>query len=216
MRMCKIKWAEPFLEEHQDYALNDPGQYQGKWCELLQTEEIHLELGMGKGDYLLRMAEMYPECGWIGVEKDRNAAAVAARKAVDAGLDKYPNTRMIVGNAEEIGNWFAEKEVDEIHLNFSDPWPKKYTHKRRLSNERFLQLYDRILKDSGQIIMKTDNQDLFESSILYFTEFGFRITEFSVDFRRKEHPEDAITEYEQRFMDIGQPIYRVIVVKSEK
>ena len=64
--------------------------------------------------------------------------------------------------------------------------------------------------------MKTDNQDLFESSILYFTEFGFRITEFSVDFRRKEHPEDAITEYEQRFMDIGQPIYRVIVVKSEK
>ena len=106
--------------------------------------------------------------------------------------------------------------MDVIHLNFSDPWPKKYTHKRRLSNERFLQLYDRILKDSGQIIMKTDNQDLFESSILYFTEFGFKITEFSVDFRRKEHPEDAITEYEQRFMDIGQPIYRVIVVKSEK
>lgn len=216
MRMRKKKWAEPFLEEHQDYALNDPGQYQGKWCELLHTEEIHLELGMGKGDYLLRMAEMYPEFGWIGVEKDRNAAAVAARKAVDAGLDKFPNTRMIVGNAEEIGNWFAEKEVDVIHLNFSDPWPKKYTHKRRLSNERFLQLYDRILKDSGQIIMKTDNQDLFESSILYFTEFGFKITEFSVDFRRKEHPEDAITEYEQRFMDIGQPIYRVIVVKSEK
>ena len=105
--------------------------------------------------------------------------------------------------------WFATGEVDVIHLNFSDPWPKKGNHKRRLSSTKFLEMYRDILTEDGYIRMKTDNKDLFEDSVLYFLQNDFTLTEFSVDFRRVEHAEDVITEYETRFMELGQPIYQL-------
>ncbi|MBQ6451344.1 MAG: tRNA (guanosine(46)-N7)-methyltransferase TrmB [Solobacterium sp.] len=211
MRMRKKKWAEPYLEEHSDYALKDPAVYAGRWRELLQGGVLHAELGFGKGDYLLHMAKMYPEESWVGIERDVSAAAVAVRKAVEEGLENYSNTRMIVGNAEYMEDWFAEGEIDVIHLNFSDPWPKKYTHKRRLSSTRFLGMYRKLLSPQGKIIMKTDNKDLFEDSVKYFLDNDFRLLDISVDFRRNPHPEDAVTEYEQRFMDQDIPINRIIV-----
>lgn len=211
MRMRKKKWAEPYLEEHRDLALADPQEYKGTWHEFLQCETLHVELGMGKGDYLIEMAHMYPEEGWVGVEKDRSAAATALRKAVEEEQADWHNKRMIPGNAEDLENWFAEGEIDVLHLNFSDPWPKKYTHKRRLSSERFLTMYKRLLSEKGILQMKTDNKDLFEDSVLYFLQNGFTAIDFSVDYRRNEHPEDAITEYERRFLDLGQPIYRITV-----
>ncbi|MBQ3272324.1 MAG: tRNA (guanosine(46)-N7)-methyltransferase TrmB [Solobacterium sp.] len=215
MRMRKKKWADPYLEEHTDYALVNPAEYAGKCKELLGCTCLHVEIGMGKGDYLNNMASMYPEDGWIGIEKEHNVAAVACRKALEAENADIHNKRMIVGPAEEMLNWFAPQEIDVIHLNFSDPWPKKYTHKRRLSSTRFLQMYRTLLNTGGSIRMKTDNKNLFEDSVLYFLENGFTLKEFSVDYRRYDHPEDAVTEYESRFMELGQPIYQLCAVPEE-
>lgn len=209
MRMRKKKWAEPYLEAHQDFIFQDPSMYKGKWKELLQKDILHVEIGMGKGGYLNQMASMYPKEGWVGIEKDISAAAVAARKAIEEENADLSNKRMIAGNAENLLNWFGKKEIDVIHLNFSDPWPKKHYHKRRLSSDKFLEMYKLLLSDTGVIRMKTDNKDLFEDSVLYFLNNGFLLSEFSVDFRRNDHSKDAITEYEQKFMEEGQPIYQL-------
>ena len=214
MRMRKKKWAEPYLEAHQEYVLPDPENYKGKWHETLQCDVLHVEIGTGKGEYLLKMSRMYPEEGWIGIEKDRSVAAVAARKAIESGTDST-HRRMIALMAENLEDWFADKEIDVLHLNFSDPWPKKKTHKKRLSSSTFLKMYAHILSDNGEIRMKTDNTALFEDSVLYFLENGFTFKEFSVDYRREEHPEDVITEYESKFMELGQPIYRLVAIKTK-
>lgn len=211
MRMRKKKWADPWLDAHQDYIYQNPVEYKGKWKQLLNRDVLHLEIGMGKGSYLAQMSEMYPEEGWIGMEKDRSAAAVAARFMVENQRD-LSNNRMIAADAEHIPEWFDAGEVDVIHLNFSDPWPKKHYHKRRLSSERFLSIYRTVLSDHGRIIMKTDNQDLFEDSVVYLQENGFIFREFSVNYRRNEHPEDAITEYESKFMAEGMLIYRFVAM----
>ncbi len=215
MRMRKKKWADPYLEAHQDYIFENPIDYKGKWKQILNCERLHLEIGMGKGSYLIQMASMYPDEGWIGMEKDRSAAAVAARAKLE-GDGNTSNNRMIAGDARNILDWFEDGEVDVIHLNFSDPWPKKKYQKRRLSSSEFLKIYRTILSEHGQILMKTDNQDLFEDSVLYFQENGFILTDFSVNYRRNEHPEDAITEYESKFMAEGMPIYRLCAVDTQK
>ena len=100
--------------------------------------------------------------------------------------------------------------MDVIHLNFSDPWPKKRYAKRRLSSATFLDQYKRILSRNGEIQMKTDNSALFEYSLIEFQNAGFKMVEVSVDYRREKHDEDAITEYEQKFISLGQPIYRCV------
>ncbi len=216
MRMRKKKWADPWIEAHSDYIFEDPSPYKGKWRELLNCQILHVEIGTGKGDYLNNMAKMYPEEGWAGIEKDRSAAAVAARKAIEDENPDLHNKRMIVGRAEEMENWFEEGEIDVIHLNFSDPWPKKHTHKRRLSSDSFLDMYDRLLAPNGRIRMKTDNAGLFEDSVRTFVSHGWQFAEFSVDYRRNEHPEDAITEYESRFLELGQPIYQLVAVRRKQ
>ena len=158
---------------------------------------------------MLEMSLMYPDAGWIGIERDHSAAAVACRKAIEerGGCE---NRRLITGNAEEMENWFSEGEIDVIHLNFSDPWPKKRAHKKRLSSPLFLTQYQTILKKDGCVQMKTDNSSLFEFSILQFQEAGWTLVDFSVDYRRMPHDEDVITEYENRFLSLGQPIYRAV------
>jgi tRNA (guanine-N7-)-methyltransferase len=215
MRMRKKKWAEGWMEEHSDYITKEPQQYKGTWKQKLNKDELHVEIGMGKGDYLRQMSKMYPDSCWVGIERDPSAAAVAARKAVEEGYD-LSNNHMICGNAEFMLDWFDEGEIDVIHLNFSDPWPKKHYHKRRLSSSKFLDIYKKLLSEDGKILMKTDNQLLFEDSVLYFLQNGFTLTGFSVNYRREEHPEDAITEYESKFMSEGLPIYRLCAVIDHK
>lgn len=209
MRMRKKKWADPYIAAHPEYILENPNEFKGKWKELYRTDELHVEIGTGKGDYLIQMSAKYPDTGWVGIEKDRSVAAVAAKKAIETANSNLTNHRMIVQDAENLENWFAPGEIDVIHLNFSDPWPKKHTHRRRLSSDRFLSMYRKLLSKNGVIRMKTDNKNLFEDSVKYFVQNGFQFSEFSVDFRRNEHPEDIITEYESRFMSLGQPIYQL-------
>lgn len=208
MRTRKLKWANPFLEEN-EVAIKEPQEYRGKWKELLQRSCLHVEIGTGKGDYWIGMSNLYPEKAWIGIEKNESVAAQAVKKS--GTLQK--NRRFIQADASNIDTWFAQGEVDVIHLNFSDPWPKNRTSKRRLSHASFLDKYKMILTKHGEIQMKTDNASLFEFSLVEFSNHGFYLEEISVDFRRETHDEDIISEYENKFMSKGNPIYRVVFKK---
>ena len=214
MRMRKKSWALPFLEEHREYVLNNPSEFKGKWRELLGISDglLHVEIGCGKGDYFLSMRELYPNDGFVAIEKDSNCAAVAAKKALNQDHDR---TVMINMDAVSIDEWFDAGEIDVIHLNFSDPWPKKNHTKRRLSHGTFLAKYASLLKEDGILAMKSDNKSLFEYSVLEFMREGWNLKEFSVDFDSVAN-KDAVTEYESRFKELGQPIYRLAVSKPLK
>ncbi len=202
--MRRLKWAPSFLKESK--MVVDASAYKGKWKATFQKDKLHIEIGTGKGDYWINMSQKYPEALWIGIEKNESVAALAVRKS---GEDS-DNRRFIYGDANLIDEWFGKGEVDVIHLNFSDPWPKNRTKKRRLSHSNFLLKYQTILHYDGEIQMKTDNASLFEYSILEFAENDFKLVDFSVDFRRELHDEDVISEYESKFMEQGNPIYRAV------
>lgn len=207
MRMRKVKWATDYLPNAK-CLVKDPQKQAGQWKQKLNANTLHIEIGCGKGNYSLDMAKMYPDCGFIAIEKNESAAGIAAKK-----YDEDPNEKnllLIQDDASNISEWFNENEVDVIHLNFSDPWPKKRYAKRRLSSATFLDQYKRILSKTGEIQMKTDNSSLFEYSLIEFQNAGFKMVEISVDYRRDKHDEDAITEYEQKFISLGQPIYRCV------
>ena len=211
MRMRKKPWAMPYIEENSNIAILDPKVNKGKWKNLLNKDEINLEIGFGKGSYINNMSKIHSNEGWIGVEKDVNAAAVGIKTCIDDGI--RDNLLMIVNDAGNIREWFEDKEVSKIYLNFSDPWPKKSHTKRRLTSETFINQYISILKDNGQIIMKTDNSSLFEFSLLTFLKFNFMLEYINVDYRR-DLQDDPITEYEQRFIDKQNPIYKFIITKQ--
>ena len=205
MRMRRIPWAA-------EYLTTSPSRIQidQSWTTIWQKQEdqkLHLEIGCGKGGYSAAMAQLYPHDLFIAVEKNESAAGLAARKFDEAHLD---NLRLIYGDGADLDLCFKSGEVDVLHLNFSDPWPKKRNAKRRLTAPSFLKQYKTLLSEEGQIIMKTDNSSLFEYSILEFLNAGFFLEDISVDFRREEHPEDPLTEYEAKFIENGQPIYRCI------
>lgn len=210
MRVRKLKWADDYLKDQQDIIQN-PAEYAGKWKELLGCDSLHVEIGSGKGDYWKAMSELYPESGWIGIEKNTSVAALALKKVEG---DPQKNRRFIVADAADIETWFNEGEVDVIHLNFSDPWPKRRNSKRRLSHSSFLDKYKRMLSEDGCIIMKTDNSSLFEFSLLELQNNHFHLEEVYLNYRQTEHSEDAITEYEGKFMSKGNPIYRAIWKKG--
>ena len=210
MRMRNKSWAKPFLNEKNEFVVANPSENQGKWNSLLNSDIIHVEIGSGKGDYFCGMSKLYADHGWVGIEKNSNVAAIAVKKALE---NPSENSLFIANDAKDINEWFKEKEVDYIHLNFSDPWPKNGNRKRRLSHQNFIDKYYQLLKENGCIVMKTDNKDLFEFSLLEFANTNFKLIEFSTDFRRNIHDEDTITEYEAKFMELNQPIYRAVFQK---
>ena len=207
MRMRKVKWAVEYLPTSR-LLVKEPSKLKGMWKAKLGKPFLHVEIGCGKGNYSIQMANLYPEEAFIAVEKNESAAGMAAQKMDD--LSEKDNLCLIHEDATDISDWFKEGEVDVIHLNFSDPWPKKRYAKRRLSSASFLEQYKKILSKDGQIQMKTDNSSLFEYSVLEFLKAGFILEDLSVDYRRETHDEDAITEYEEKFIENGQPIYRSV------
>ncbi len=211
MRMRKIPWAKDYIAEC-DKVVQKPHENQGKWREVLNRDSLRLEIGSGKGDYWIGMSKLYPETAWVGVEKDSSVAALALKKVEGTVMD---NALFINSDAQEVDLWFAKGELDAIHLNFSDPWPKKRNSKRRLSHGNFLNKYKELLNDDGEIVMKTDNRKLFEFSLVEFGKNGFELQEVWLDFRSETHDEDQITEYESKFMGLNQPIYRGIWKKEQ-
>ncbi|NLZ76331.1 MAG: tRNA (guanosine(46)-N7)-methyltransferase TrmB [Erysipelotrichia bacterium] len=206
MRMRKKPWAKDMIQQRTDCVISDPATLKGDWSSF-GYDIIVVEVGAGKGDYWIGMGNKNPEELWIAVEKNIDASAIALKKSINHTKE---NMKFIVGDVDKIDLWFEDNEVDRIHLNFSDPWPKKAHTKRRLTYDTFLNKYQKVLKKDGCIIMKTDNAKLFEYSLVTFSENKWFLKEVSVDFRRETHDEDVITEYENNFMQLDQPIYRAI------
>lgn len=211
MRLKNVKGASDIIINGK-YFINNPYELKGKWSSVFNNnnKEIHVEIGMGKGNFIIENAIKYPYINFIGIEKFDSVIVRAIQKSNDLELN---NLKIIKIDAEKIEEVF-DKEIDLIYLNFSDPWPKDRHAKRRLTSSRFLNKYDNIFKKEKHIIQKTDNIDLFNYSIDSFKEHGYDIISITNDLVN-ENIENIKTEYEERFISKGVKINRV-EVKKEK
>lgn len=212
MRLRKIKNASERLAEHPELVIPNPEQHLGKWKELFGNDnQVHLEVGMGKGQFLLKLASLNPNINYIGIELFDSVIVQAMKKALEVNL---PNILLINVDGSKLSEIFSEHEIDKIYLNFSDPWPKNRHAKRRLTSPAFLEIYHKILVKGGEIEFKTDNSHLFEYSIIGFNNNGFSFLDFSVNLHSRE---DGIitTEYEDKFRARNLPIYYVKVKVKE-
>lgn len=179
-----------------------PRDKKGKRSEVFgNTNPIYLEVGAGKGDFIIEMAKKYPEINFIALEMNTNAFVIASRKIKE---EKLENVIGLIDHAEDLRDIFDKKEIDRIFINFSTPWPKTKHHKRRLSHPRFLNIYKDIIKDSGIIEQKTDDKDFFLDSLEYYKDFPLEILE--VDYKL-DVEKSIVTEYEKKWRDRGKDIY---------
>ncbi|MBQ2947310.1 MAG: tRNA (guanosine(46)-N7)-methyltransferase TrmB [Bacilli bacterium] len=208
MRLRNVKGASAVIENC-PFIIKNYKEYKGKYKTIFNNNNpIHIEIGMGKGDFIIGMAKKYPEINFIGIEKF-DSVIVRAIEKLD---EEIPNLRLIRMDATEIEEVF-NKEVDTIYLNFSDPWPKNRHSDRRLSSLKFLKRYDNLFKGEKIIIMKTDNRKLFEFSLIEFNNYNYKFEEISLDLYKDDIKDNVQTEYERRFHELGFPIYKVIVKK---
>ena len=208
MRLRNVKNKKEIME-NSSYLVKNPCDYKGKWKELFDNNNpIYIEIGMGKGQFIINNALKYPNINFIGIEKYDSVIAKGLQKIPD-GLN---NLAMVRWDALAIEDLF-DKEIDRIYLNFSDPWPKKRHHLRRLSSRVFLEKYEKIFKNGNIIEMRTDNRDLFQYSLVSFSEFGYTLENISLDLHTDNMPE-ITTEYEDKFSKDGMPIYYVLCNKD--
>jgi len=205
MRLRKLKDASEILNNN-PLVIKNPQDYKGKWNEYFQNQNpIYLEIGMGKGKFIIENAIKNPNINFIGFEKESTVICKALRK-----VEKLANLVFVCDDAENLDNIFSIHEVSKIFLNFSDPWPKNRHEKRRLTYESKLLIYQKILDEKGSIEFKTDNRHLFEYSLQSFTNHGFHILDISLNLH--EDKENIITtEYEDKFVSLGKIIYYVEV-----
>lgn len=179
-----------------------------------KKQPVQIEIGMGKGDYIIAMAQKYPHINFIGIERYDSVLAIAASKLEDL---KIENLKLLLFDASDISTLFEKSIIDHVYLNFSDPWPKKRHAKRRLTYSSFLKQYDHILKPKGGITLKTDNIGLAEFSIASFANHGYYFKDVSLNLHQNEllNQNNIMTEYERKFSSMGYPIYRIEVYKYE-
>ena len=203
MRLRNVKNKEEILSSS-THLIRDPFHYCGRWHELFQNDHpIYIEIGMGKGKFMIDNALMYPDINFIGIEKYDSVLA----KAVQKLPYDIPNLYFIRGDALEIDQMFLN-EIQLIYLNFSDPWPKNRHSMRRLSSSLFLDKYDKIFYQDKTIEMRTDNASLYAYSIVSFSTYGYTLLEASLDFHQDYMPL-VTTEYEDKFSSNDCPIYYV-------
>lgn len=209
MRLRNVKNKEIILK-NSSFLISNPDQYCGKWEKVFDNSNpIEIEVGMGKGNFIIQKALENPNINFIGIEKHDSVIA----RAVEKIPKDLSNLKIIMIDAINIDTTFY-KEISKMYLNFSDPWPKKRHANRRLTSKVFLSKYDNIFNDSKLICQKTDNKDLFEYSIVSFSQFGYAIKEISLDLHNSEIPNNIMTEYEKKFSAKGNPIYYVYVEKE--
>lgn len=208
MRLRNIKGSREAIAAHEK-VVEEGKEYFGRWSEVFGNDHpIHIEIGMGKGQFIMTMAQNNPNINYIGIEK---YSSVLLR-----GLEKYEsyqgdNIMFIRMDAEYITETFAKYEVDKIYLNFSDPWPKDRHAKRRLTSTTFLKRYNEILKPTGNIEFKTDNRPLFDFSLESVKEAGWILDSYTFDLHHSPEVEgNVMTEYEEKFTAKGNPICRLI------
>ncbi|MGL4589733.1 MAG: tRNA (guanosine(46)-N7)-methyltransferase TrmB [Mycoplasmatales bacterium] len=201
MRLRHKPWAKDFIKDNPEIFVE---------LELLeqlipQNKEVCFEFGMGKGDFIIQMAKQNPEIMYFGFELQPSVIVIAGQKILK---EKIPNLKLICANVFELGEYESVHEkINKIYLNFSDPWPKTRHTKKRLTSPEFLKVYQKLLKKNGELIQKTDNDGLFEYSIVSLVENNWSIADCCIDIHRENSGvELPITEFERRFMGMGKTI----------
>jgi len=210
MRQRNVKNKQEIIKKS-TYFMEDSETFKGKWHDVFQNQNpIYVEIGMGKGRFIIENAKRYPDINFIGIEKYDSILALALKKIPD----NLPNLKIIRLDAFNIDNVFS-KEISRIYLNFSDPWPKKRHEKRRLTSPNFLLKYDLIFQDESHIVMKTDNKDLFAYSIKSFNNFGYYIEDITLDLYGRGDLDNIPTEYEEKFTKLNNLINKIEVIKGK-
>ena len=207
MRVRNRKGATELLEAHPQYVILNPADAKGRWQEIFGTDHpIHVEVGSGKGAFVSGMAKANPEINYIGIDIQKSVLSYALDKVLATGV---PNIKLLWVDGSDLTDYFEEGEIDRLYLNFSDPWPKKRHEKRRLTYQSFLATYQQILPENGEIHFKTDNRGLFEYSLVSFSQYGMKLKGVWLDLHASDFEDNVLTEYEQKFANKGQVIYRV-------
>ena len=214
MRLRNIKGAEEFIASS-EFVIQTPEEYKGKWETFFGNDNpIHIEVGMGKGRFIIDMAKLHPEINYIGIEKYSSVLVRAIEKQTE---EQLPNLVFIRMDAEAIENVFDEGEVDYIYLNFSDPWPQARHARRRLTSVQFLNRYVHFLAKDGGLTFKPDNRPLFDFALEQVEEAGWTMVNYTYDLHHSEYAEgNVMTEYEEKFSSIGNPICRMVITPPEQ
>ena len=203
MRLRKKWWARPELEESSIF-INNPRELKGRWKEEFgNNNPIHLELGCGRGGFMVQKAGQYPDINHISVDLKDEVLIYTKRNFEEAELK---NVRLVALNISFKAELFEENEIEKIYINFCNPWPKDRHNKRRLTHTKFLTEYKKFLKPGSEIWFKTDDTDLFNDSQEYFKECGFDIEYITYDLHNSDFTENIITEYERKFTNLGMKI----------
>ncbi len=211
MRLRNVKNAYNIVN-NSNYVIKNEEEHIGKYKSLFNNDnEIHIEIGMGKGDFIIGMAKKYPNINFIGIEKYESVMVRAIEKLNDIELNNLKLIRMDAININKV----FDHEISTIYLNFSDPWPKKRHSKRRLTSDVFLSLYDNIFISNPHIIQKTDNIGLFAYSLSSLSKYGYQLDEVSLDLEN-EGIDNVVTEYEKKFMNMGIKINYLNATKYKK
>ena len=207
MRLKKVKNAKEIVENSK-YFVDNPEEKSGKWIEIFGNDNpIHIEIGMGKGKFIINMAKKYPNINFIGIEK-YDSVLVKAVKQLDERDGNIPNLKLLLYDADNISEVFCN-EIERIYLNFSDPWPKSKHEKRRLTSQNFLKKYDNLFVNRKDIIQKTDNRNFFDFSLQSIEEYGYTIDEITYDLYSLNDENNVPTEYEEKFNSRGIKINRL-------
>lgn len=210
MRLKNVPGARDVIAES-SLVMHEPEKQKGNWQQVFGNDHpVHIEIGMGKGRFICEMAKTHPDINYIGIEK---YSSVLLRAIQKMGEEPLPNLLFIRMDAENIDEVFGLDEVDRIYLNFSDPWPKDRHAKRRLPSKEFLARYDRFLKKDGVLEFKTDNRGLFDFAVEELPQAGWKLVKITYDLHHDEEMMrgNVMTEYEQKFSSMGNPIYKYII-----
>lgn len=198
MRYRRVKGATEKFERLSEKIVSQPKEKRGQWKDVFGNDHpIFLEMGCGKGKFVIQQAQLHPENNYIGIEGQERVLLRSAQNALESGLS---NVMFVCEFVKELSEYFAPEEISGLYLNFSDPWPKARHAKRRLTHRRFLMEYRKILKPEGEIQFKTDNDALFDFSVEEFQENGFSIMELSYHLHGSGlKAKDVTTDYEEKF-----------------
>lgn len=211
MRLRNIPGADEYIANC-EYVINDPTDYKGLWNKEIfsNSNSIHIEIGMGKGQFITQMAANNPDINYLGIERYSSVLLRAATKFEKEPLD---NLRFLCVDAKKLTDIFDKNEIDRIYLNFSDPWPKDRHAKRRLTSPIFLELYSEIIREDGLLEFKTDNTNLFDYSIITINESSlWEMCNYTYDLHNEPSMNEGniMTEYEEKFVGQGNPIHKLI------
>ena len=218
MRLRNVPGAKDAILEC-DWVIDEPEKFKGKWESVFgEKRPLFLEVGMGKGRFLMDMARLHPERNFIGIEMYDSVLlrALQKREELEEQGESFSNLVFIRVDARLLPEIFEKGEADKIYLNFSDPWPKARHAKRRLTSREFLARYDKILVPDGKVEFKTDNKDLFEFSLEEVKEAGWNLEAFTFDLHHNEEmvQGNVMTEYEEKFSSMGNPICKMVISRE--